>query len=134
MQGTWVQSLVWADSTCLGATKPVVPQLLSLCSRAGVPRPLLCAKRSHYKKPVTPTRAALTHRNERKPTPCNEDPAQPPKINKQNEFLKKDIDNKHIKRITNKDLLYSTGNSAQWYVAARMGGELGENGYMDMCS
>ena len=23
MQGTWVQSLVWEDSTCLGATKPV---------------------------------------------------------------------------------------------------------------
>ena len=40
----------------------------------------------------------------------------------------------YLKRITNKDLLYSTGNSAQWYVAARMGGELGENGYMDMCS
>ena len=23
MQGTWVQSLVWEDSTCRGATKPV---------------------------------------------------------------------------------------------------------------
>ena len=29
----------------------------------------------------------------------------------------------YLKRITNKDLLYSTGNSAQCYVAAWMGGE-----------
>jgi len=28
----------------------------------------------------------------------------------------------YFKRITNKDLLYSTGNSAQCYVAAWMGG------------
>ena len=31
----------------------------------------------------------------------------------------------YFKRITNKDLLYSTGNSAQCYVAAWMGGESG---------
>ena len=31
-----------------------------------------------------------------------------------------------LKWITNKDLLYSTGNSALCYVAARMGGEIGE--------
>ena len=31
----------------------------------------------------------------------------------------------YLKQITNKDLLYSTGNSAQCYVAAWMGGELG---------
>ena len=31
----------------------------------------------------------------------------------------------YSKRITNKDLLYSTGNSAQCYVAAWMGGESG---------
>ena len=30
----------------------------------------------------------------------------------------------YIKRITNKDLLYSTGNSAEYYAAAWMGGEL----------
>ena len=29
----------------------------------------------------------------------------------------------YFKWITNKDILYSTGNSAQCYVAARMGGE-----------
>ena len=31
----------------------------------------------------------------------------------------------YLKRITKKDLLYSTGNSAQCYVAARMGAESG---------
>ena len=31
----------------------------------------------------------------------------------------------YLKWITNKDLLYSIGNSAQCYVAAWMGGELG---------
>ena len=31
----------------------------------------------------------------------------------------------YLKRITNKDLLYSTGNPAQCYVAAWMGGEFG---------
>ena len=38
----------------------------------------------------------------------------------------------HLKWITNKDLLHSTGNSAQYYVATRMGGISGENGYMYM--
>ena len=37
----------------------------------------------------------------------------------------------YLKQITNKDLLYSIGNSAQCYVAAWMG-VLGENGYMYM--
>ena len=32
----------------------------------------------------------------------------------------------YLKRITNKDLLYVTGNSVQCYVAAWMGGGLGE--------
>ena len=39
----------------------------------------------------------------------------------------------YLKWITNKDLLYSTGNSAQCYVAAWIGGSLQENGYMYMC-
>ena len=38
----------------------------------------------------------------------------------------------YLKWITNKVLLCSTGNSAQCYVAAWMGGEFGENGYMYM--
>ena len=38
----------------------------------------------------------------------------------------------YLKQITNKDLLYSTENSAQCYVAAWMGGEFGWNGYACM--
>ena len=38
----------------------------------------------------------------------------------------------YLKRITNNDLLYSTQNSAQCYVAAWMGEEFGENGYIYM--
>ena len=38
----------------------------------------------------------------------------------------------YSKWITNKDLLYSTGNSAQCYEATWMGEGLGENGYMYM--
>ena len=34
----------------------------------------------------------------------------------------------YLKWVTNKDLLYSTWNSAQCYVAAGMGGEFGEEG------
>ena len=37
-QRTRVRALVWEDPTCRGATKPVPPQLLSLCSRAREPR------------------------------------------------------------------------------------------------
>ena len=37
----------------------------------------------------------------------------------------------YLKWITNKDLLYRTGNSVHCYVAAWMGGEFG--GRMDMC-
>ena len=35
----------------------------------------------------------------------------------------------YLKRITNKDLLYSTENSAQCYVAVWMGGEFGGECY-----
>ena len=38
----------------------------------------------------------------------------------------------YLKWITNKDLPYSTGNSAQWYVEAWMERSLMENGYMDI--
>ena len=38
----------------------------------------------------------------------------------------------YLKWITNKDLLYSTWNSAQCYIVAWMGGSLGENGFMHM--
>ena len=39
----------------------------------------------------------------------------------------------YLKWITNKDLQYSTRNSVQIYVAAWMGEEFEENGYMYMC-
>ena len=38
----------------------------------------------------------------------------------------------YLKQLSNKDLWYSTGNSAQCYVAAWMGGAFEENGYMYM--
>ena len=65
MKGTLVRSLVQEDLTCCRATKPRVPQLLSLCSRAHEPQLLKPAclesvlhnKRSHHdEKP--------RHRNE----------------------------------------------------------------------
>ena len=40
--------------------------------------------------------------------------------------------NKKVKWIINKDLVYGTGNSAQCFVAAWMGGSLRENGHMYM--
>ena len=40
----------------------------------------------------------------------------------------------YLKWIISKVLLYSTGSSAQYYVAAWMGGGLGENGYMARAS
>ena len=40
----------------------------------------------------------------------------------------------YLKWITNKGLLGSTENSAQYYVTAWMGGSLGDNGYMYMCA
>ena len=36
----------------------------------------------------------------------------------------------YFKWAANRDLLYSTGNSTQCYMAAWMGGALRENGYM----
>ena len=56
LPGTRVQSLFWEDSTCHGATKAHMPQLLDpTCSRAQEPQllkpehlePMLCNKRSH---------------------------------------------------------------------------------------
>ena len=38
----------------------------------------------------------------------------------------------YLKWITHKDLLYSTGNSAESYMAGDWEGSLGENGYMCM--
>ena len=52
----WVQSLVWGDPTCCGATETRAPRLLELvCSRiherpllsSTCPEPVLCNRRSH---------------------------------------------------------------------------------------
>ena len=48
----------------------------------------------------------------------------------ENSDAKAEMRKRYLKWITNKDLLYSTGNSAQCYVAAWLGGESGENGCM----
>ena len=53
MQGPWVRSLVWEDSTCRGVTKPCVPQLLNRCSKAWEPQLL---------KPVSPRACAQQHK------------------------------------------------------------------------
>ena len=47
-----------------------------------------------------------------------------------NEQIKNATATAIFRQITNKDLLYSTGNSAQCDVAAWMGGGLGESGYL----
>ena len=44
MQGTVVQSQVWEDPTCFGATKPEHHNYRSLSA----PEPVLCSKRSHH--------------------------------------------------------------------------------------
>ena len=61
MQGTQVQSLVWEDSTCQGATKPMHHSYW-----AHALEPMLHSKRSHHSE---------------KPAHHNEDPPQP-KINR----------------------------------------------------
>ena len=38
----------------------------------------------------------------------------------------------YLKQVINKDRLSSTGNSAQWYMAVSMGGNLEQNGCMYM--
>ena len=65
MRGMWVQSLVWEDSTCLRASKPVLHNKRSPHNE----RP------AHHHSRVDP---ALP--NSRKPALCSKDPAQPNKI------------------------------------------------------
>ena len=65
MQGTQVLSLVQEDSTCCGASKARVPQLL----RPMRLEPVLCNKRSHCNE-----KPALC--NWRKPAHSNKDPVQ----------------------------------------------------------
>ena len=85
MQGTWIQSLVWEDPTCLKTTKPLchnywacaLEPKTQLLSQPTTPpesppvlEPVLHNKRNHRnEKPA--------YRNERKATRSNEDQVQP---------------------------------------------------------
>ena len=71
MQRTWVWSLIQEDSTCHGATKAHVPQLLKPMHL----QPELCNKKSHQiRRPSTSTKSSPHSLH------SNEEPAQP-KIN-----------------------------------------------------
>ena len=74
MQGTHVRSLLWGDSTCCWANKPVYQNYW-----AWALEPALCNKRSHNsEKPAhRNSKVALAHLDYRKPTCSNKDPAQP---------------------------------------------------------
>ena len=86
------------------------PRSLSLAATEALClEPVLCSKRSrHSEKPALQWRGTPTHRNWGKPV----------QQQRPSRHLKK-----WIKWIANKDLLCSTGNSAQCYVAAWMGDE-----------
>ena len=61
MQGTWVWALVQEDPKSRGATKPRVPQLLSLRSRAREPQ--LMSSRATTTEACTPRARALQQEN-----------------------------------------------------------------------
>ena len=90
IQGTQVRSLVREDSRCWRATKPRAITTEPEGPRAGDPTRTATPVRS----PCT-TMKSNSHHNYRKPSPSNEDPAQPKIIHKL--FLK-------IKWVNNKDL------------------------------
>ena len=69
MQGTWVQSLVREDSTCLGATKPIH---CNHWARVPTARALQQEKPVYHDWRVTPS-----GHNWRKPGSSKEDPAKP---------------------------------------------------------
>ena len=81
IQGTQVQSLVWEDSTCVGATKAHVPQLLS--PRAATaeahtpwsPRPRI-REAAAMRSLCTTMKSSPAHTYS-KPSRSNEDPEQP---------------------------------------------------------
>ena len=77
VRGTRVRALVWEDSTCRGATKPVRHNYWACASGACAPqgeRPQQWEARAPW------WRVAPTRHNWRKPSHRNEDPTQP-KIN-----------------------------------------------------
>jgi len=84
MQETQVRSLVLEDPTGCGAAKALVPQLLSLCSRAWEPPPLrptalepkLRNKRNHCNETSVHHNYSRPHSPQPEKSPCSkEDPA-----------------------------------------------------------
>ena len=76
MQGTWGRALVWEDPTCCGATKPQVPQLLSLCSRARKPQLLSLCSRARKPQLLSLRTTTTEARESRAPAPQQEKPPQ----------------------------------------------------------
>ena len=73
MQGTRVQSLVWEDPTCRGATKPVSHNYWACMSQLLKPvglEPMLHNKRSHHSKPHSP-QLEKAHAQQRRPNAAN---------------------------------------------------------------
>ena len=99
----------WPWSQRSGPREPRPRSLSVAATEALCLEPVLCSKRSrHSEKPALQWRGTPTHRNWGKPV----------QQQRPSRHLKK-----WIKWIANKDLLCSTGNSAQCYVAAWMGDE-----------
>ena len=72
MQGTWVQSLVWEDPICHGATKPLChnywsPHAWSLCS---TPREVYCNDNPALQWRIIPL--TITRENPHTKTQCNQ--------------------------------------------------------------
>ena len=90
MQGTLVWSLIWEDSTCLRATKPVCYNY-----QAHTLAPVLCNKKPlQWKVRALRRRVAPTHYSQTKLECSNKDPVQL-KINKQVFKKRKEISNGH---------------------------------------
>ena len=91
VQGTWVQSLVWEDPTCLGATKPM-PQLRQDAANEFLKTQKvfhdmydqmdfrLCSSATEPRSPCATT-GESAHRSE-DPTCHSQDPTQPSKMTK----------------------------------------------------
>ena len=86
MQGTQVQSLVWEDPTCCGASKPVrhnywacalEPASHNYWAHAPRGRAPQQEKPLWWEARAPQRRVAPAHRNWRKPARSNEDPTQP---------------------------------------------------------
>ena len=112
VQGTWVRPLVWEDSTCHGAAKPM-QQLLNLSAATEACARTACGprRRSRFsdwgRGPCTAAKSSPRLLQLRKPMCSHEDPAQP-KIDKNKSIKQKTTDLKPNHR---RDLLSVTGSA-----------------------